>query len=88
MGILNDLFGTGETGGDNKWEAPVHGTRDDGRPITFSSGRSGTSREKHTLARDGHSGREFYREADGRKGHEHVQPDGSMHPGGDRGKSN
>jgi hypothetical protein len=50
-------FGTGNSGkyGDNRYTDPVHSTTADGQDVTVSFGRDGTSKEDHSLLRDGHA---------------------------------
>jgi hypothetical protein len=42
-------------GGDNRYTGTSHGTDSQDRPVTVAFGRAGTSREGHTLIRDGHA---------------------------------
>jgi hypothetical protein len=78
-------IGSGEYGGDNSYEPPVHGVTADGQPVTASFGREGTSKEGHTLLSDGHvsSGNDFYGPNHGER-HDHYGPGNGRNNNGTR----
>lgn len=69
------------------WHPPVHGTTADGRPVTVSFGKDGSTAERNTGIADGHvSDSKYYgRDANGVKNHDHFGPNGESF--GDRGRS-
>ena len=80
----SQAFGSGDTGGDRNWSAPVHGSTADGRDVTASFGQG--SRDGETLISDGHVGLgQFYGSRGDGKGHDHYGPNGE--PYGDRGRT-
>lgn len=83
-GEASKTFGTGNTDryGDNRYTDPVHGTTDDGREVTASFGREGTSREGHSLLRDGHAETpdDFYG-SNGAEQHDHFDGRGGTQRG-------
>lgn len=101
MGFFEDLFGTGEVGGNkgsdgkgggahshSNFEAPVHATRaDTGKDVTVAFGLPGTLAEGRNLVADGHkSAAEFYG-TPGNKGHDDFGPNSQPGDKGDRGQS-
>lgn len=48
-------FGTGEKGANHLHTAPVHGTTEDGHPVTAAFGLEGTHREGQTYLADGYA---------------------------------
>lgn len=84
MGLLDDLWGTGE---DPRWDknftAPVYGVDADGNDVTVSLGRK--SREGETLIASGHVDEETFNAVDKKGnhiGHDHYGGTGKK---GDRG---
>ena len=80
-------FGDGESHDNRTFDAPVHATTEDGRPITIAFGKPGTSRANQILIADGHLSAEvFYKNGRSRdKGHDHLTSDGVFIA--DRGRS-
>ncbi len=85
-GSTRSQYSDGNTGwgGDNRWSGVSHGTDSQDRPVTVAFGRAGTSRDGHTMIRDGHanSPSEFYGPK-GAKEHDHHDGRGG---GTDRGR--
>lgn len=79
MGLLDDIFGTGE---DPRWDdsnytAPVYGTDSNGNEVTASFGKG--DREGETLICDGYVDEETFNHKTGRyhDGHDHFKGDGT-----------
>lgn len=84
MGLLDDIFGKTTKTDKSKWEGPFHGTIND-REVTVVTGKEGTSREGHTLIKDGlvDANSDAFKDA-----HDHFSRNSEPGDAGDKGHSN
>jgi chromosome segregation ATPase len=75
-------------GGNRNYKSPIHGTDSEGRDVTVSFGREGTSQADHTLISDGHKTSDDFYQRSPHIGHDHHSPDGEPGDQGDRGQYN